>query len=527
MGGMVCLSASIVEARNPPRGPDFDGDGYDDMAIGIPNDNESVSGGGGINLLYGSAAGPDNPNMVTLFFDQDTSSVVDTAEASDGFGESLAWGDFDNDGYDDLIIGVPSENFISLTAAGLVNVLYGGAGGLSSSGNHALSGGFGTTAYDIAAYDRFGQVVAAGDFDGDGYDDVAVTASGFDDGGNTSVGAVVILYGGVGGLSYTGQQLFHQDTMGMAGDGNQTNDWWGKSLVTGDFDCDGNDDLAIGAPFETIGGVGGSWHGAVTVLYGSGSGLSTSGSQWWHQDSVNIDDTAESGDSFGFALAAANFDGDTDDDRDCVDLAIGVLFETVGGVAANGAVNVIYGTTSGLSATGDQFLYQGNGLVGSLAEDVNTGSVLTVGRFNYGTYDDLAVGANEASPGGVSQAGEVYLVKGSSTGLTSSGGERWDSATTNVPGTREQDDWFGFGLSYAESEGTSGEHYLFFGAYGEDSHQGAVTSVELDSTTANFDALAGSGTVEWKQDDIEGTPANNEDFGYSMTQPRLKARAIQ
>jgi hypothetical protein len=229
------------------------------------------------------------------------------------------------------------------------------------------------------------------------------------------------------------------------------------------------------------------------------------------------------GDNFGMELAAANFDGDTNNSLDCVDLAIGAPIETVGGNSSNGAVNIIYGTTSGLSTTGNQFLYQGAGLTGSLAAGAQLGGTLTVGRFNYGTYDDLAIGAVYADPGGSAGAGEIYLAKGSVSGLTSSGSERWDAATTGVPGSRDAGDTWGYDLSYAESEGNGNNHYLFVGATGEDTAQGAASSMELDSSNADFEPLSG---VEWMQDDIEGTPANNENFGYSMPAPRLKARSI-
>ncbi|MFV8752729.1 hypothetical protein ACNOYE_19445 [Nannocystaceae bacterium ST9] len=98
---------------------------------------------------------------------------------------------------------------------------------------------------------------------------------------------------------------------------------------------------------------------------------------------------------------------------------------------------------------------------------------------------------------------------------------RWDAATSNVPGTREAGDQWSFGLSYAAFEGDSGEHYLVVGAIGEDSSQGAVSSIELDSTSATFGALSG---FEWKQSDIEGTSSNLEDFGLAVPAPRLKAR---
>ncbi|MFV8752730.1 integrin alpha [Nannocystaceae bacterium ST9] len=521
--GAFGLLSTESQARNPPRGPDFDCDGFDDMALGVPFDDEVVTDGGGVNILYGTASGPDAPSMTTLRFDQDTSGIEGVAELEDLLGGALAYGDFDGDGYDDLVAGVAGEGVGALSNAGSVNVLYGSSGGLSTAGDQIWYGdSTGITLYDSVASDQFGIEVAVGDFDGDGYDDLAITANGYDAESVSSSGGVVIIYGGSAGLSASGHQILHQGTSGLAGDGNQTSDFWGESLATGDFDCDGYEDLAVAAPNEEITGSAGLSHGAVTVIYGSSGGLSTTGSQWWHQGVGAIEGAVES-DYFGGSLAAGNFDGDSSSGFDCVDLAIGVPLEGVGADAANGSVNIIYGGTSGLSDSGDQILYQGNGLAGSTAADGEIGWRLTVGRFDSDSYDDLAVGANEADPGSSSSAGEVYLVKGSVSGLTSSGGVRWDASTTDVPGTREAGDSWGWGLSYAAFEGDGGQHYLVVGAVGEDGAQGAVSTIELDSSNSSFDALGG---VEWKQDDIDGTVANNEDFGYSMPAPRLKARCV-
>ncbi len=61
------------------------------------------------------------------------------------------------------------------------------------------------------------------------------------------------------------------------------------------------------------------------MIYGSATGLTSTGSQLWHQNSSEIGEKVEAGDSFGGALAAADLNGDTRDD-----LAIGVRSESVG-----------------------------------------------------------------------------------------------------------------------------------------------------------------------------------------------------
>ena len=198
------------------------------MAIGVPFDDDTVTNGGSVNLLYGTASGPDAPSMTTLRFDQDTAGVEGAAETGDTLGVSLAYGDFDGDGYDDLGIGASGEGVGSAGVAGAVNILYGTSSGLSATADQIWHGdSTDITLYNPSAGDSLGFRVTAGDFDGDGYDDLAMSMVGYDAASVSNAGGVLILYGSVSGLSATGHQVLHQATSGMAGDGNQSGDGWG------------------------------------------------------------------------------------------------------------------------------------------------------------------------------------------------------------------------------------------------------------------------------------------------------------
>ena len=87
-------------------------------------------------------------------------------------------------------------------------------------------------------------------------------------------------------------------------DGSEANDCFGYSLTAGDFNGDGRDDLAVGAPHEDTGASEIAGAGAVNILYGSAAGLTATGNQKWYQDSPGIGGTAEAGDLFGYTLAA-------------------------------------------------------------------------------------------------------------------------------------------------------------------------------------------------------------------------------
>ncbi|HWB20653.1 MAG TPA: FG-GAP-like repeat-containing protein, partial [Phycisphaerales bacterium] len=308
---------------------DFNGDGYDDLAVGAPG--ESVSGvqrAGCVNVFYGSASGLTSSNAQV--WHQNSSGIKDSAQTDDQFGSALMAGDFDGDGFADLAIGVPNEKVNKLAGAGAVNVIYGSASGLAKSGNqywHLKSSGvLGAPALN----GHFGAALDANDFNGDGYADLVVASSGTQ--------SINILFGGASGLSASGDQLFTLDTDGIPGVGN-VNNAWGYSLASGDFDADGYADLAIGSPGYL------TTQGAVTLVYGSAQGLTTTGARLIRQSVIANDEVSEITDYFGWSVAAGDVNNDGFDD-----LIIGVPVESLDVVLFAGCVHVISGGPLGLES---------------------------------------------------------------------------------------------------------------------------------------------------------------------------------
>jgi len=111
---------------------DFNGDGFTDLAIGVPDENIGGSEGAGmVNIIYGSSTGL-SIDISPQSWNQGPFGETGNIEANDHFGASLTAGDFNGDGFTDLAIGVPDENIGGSEGAGMVNIIYGSSTGLSA-----------------------------------------------------------------------------------------------------------------------------------------------------------------------------------------------------------------------------------------------------------------------------------------------------------------------------------------------------------------------------------------------------------
>ena len=422
--------------------PDFNGDGYADLAIGVMNEDieqgPTYEDAGAVHVIYGTAFGLEAFAAQATVDDQlwtrTTDGLDDIAIAShDNFGSALAMGDFNHDGYDDLAIGVSGSFVDGQDDAGAVHVLYGTDDGLAVDGAQLWtqdSAGINGQANEDDAY---GHALAAGDFNGDDIDDLAVGIYNETVNGVQRAGAVNIIYGSHIGLNATQigvgghpDELLTEESFPFFGSA-QFNDHFGTSLVAADFDSDGHTDLAVGIPYEDFAG-GLDNAGAVQIYHGSSDGLvdpavSALSPKLISANTPGVNNNQEANELFGLTLAAGDFDG-----NGYTDLAIGTPYETHGGGASTielaGAVNIVYSGQFGLdAAAGAPIFHQGiTGMDGHPEAFEFFALSITAADFDRDGFADLAAGTPFDQYADVT-IGAVHIIYGSAAGISITGNE--------------------------------------------------------------------------------------------------------
>jgi hypothetical protein len=429
---------------------------------------------------------------------QDSPGVIGTAQAGDRFGAAIALGDFDHDSRLDLAVGAPGEADGVANNAGVVHVFYGVGLQLTTTGNQAFDQNFSVIDDDggTETGDQFGAALAAADFDGDGFDDLAIGSPGETVAATTNVcgidhicqngGAVHVLFGSASGLTTTGSQLLAKDD--VPGVVYEDNSHFGSELTAVDKNHDGQPELVVGMPGEGISQTGylltydynGFRFVDPTVVGFTGSsggdhypsaasagilGLSVAGRtvggcadcDFGATDAgaVEISNTAvlvqtdfgsagaAAGDHFGASLAIGDFDGDSE-----LDLAIGAPNKNhgAGNPSDSGRAYVAYGPIE--DGVQDVFDILGeDGVPGqTAAADELFGSALAAGDFDGDGRDDLAVGAPGEFSGG---DGAVLSFYGGPSALA--GSTRFNEGS--VGGTAGDGQAFGSVLAAGDFDG--------------------------------------------------------------------------
>ncbi|HYM82156.1 MAG TPA: FG-GAP-like repeat-containing protein [Candidatus Limnocylindria bacterium] len=450
---------------------DFNGDGFDDLATGAPLEDlvfagEDRTDTGAIVVSYGSPYGLTHVDA-EYRYGCNSESFCETGMQ---FGYALAAGDFNDDGWDDLIVGAPLQDVGGAPDAGHMYIMLGSPTGLLT--------GFPNSEQSAAEVpepgDRFGSSFAVGDFNGDGVDDLAVGAPG--ENGSGAVFFFIADPKGASGLWGTTGWFLQTDLGGT----NDVNDEFGYSLAAGNFYGSAHDDLVAGAPFRTVGFT--DFAGEIYLVQGGLTGLSNSNAESYTAGSAG---GTQTNGRFGYSLAAGRFR--SAGVYECV--AIGEPGRTVS-EEDEGRVVVVRGGADNLDFVDFEQLDERLQL--ATAFD-HFGQTLAAGAWNpaVDAWDDLAVGAPYRDITGSVDPGQVFLFYGSSAGLSVANSDGWDQGFVSDP--NDAGDQCGYSLAFGNFDGY-GRGNLAIGVPGQDEDDDS-----LEETPQTVDAGYVLVLAPWRQ----------------------------
>ncbi|MFC7218035.1 FG-GAP and VCBS repeat-containing protein [Streptomyces polyrhachis] len=400
-----------------------------------------------------------------------------TAPAASAAPAKLA-DDFNGDGYRDLVMQGGEYR-----TDRRVTVLYGTSAGPGTRVQTIHQDSTGIPGA-VESGDDWGYAATTADLDRDGYADLVVASPGENVGDVSGRGGLTVVWGSATGLG--SGTVFHSPIAPVDNEGDRL----GYDLASGDFDGDGDPDLAatssssagvvlLKGPFTRTGGkqgwtsLGGSYgylsaqhlvagrvtNDSATDLYVIGDDLgdddSTHVSAFFHRGGADFATRAgriDYADDGGGGVGSSGPQGAIGDfDKDGYgDLAFGRGLENADGM--RGYVKVKYGSATGPSTTraSATFHQDTTGVPGAREAGDYFGSAVAAGDVNGDGYADLAIGASGEDLGSVRDAGTVTVLLGRAGGLSGTGAKAYDQNTSGVAGGPEADDYFGVELKLTD-----------------------------------------------------------------------------
>jgi len=405
LGSHTSAPVSVTFRKGTNR--DANGDGYADLAVG------GQSGTG--NRVYVFHSSGSAGISATSASSGSANTVISPDVAGDGLGNSLTWGDINGDGFADLVVAANTKTVGGQAASGAIYIFHssGSSGIASTSATNASR----TILSTPTLNQYFGDCVATGDVNGDGYADVATDQS-----GNPNTGTAYIFQSaGTSGVTITQQNAATRTIVGEAAGS------FGIRLTLADINNDGFSDLIAGAHQINAGGF--ALAGAVYIFHSTGANgititLASAATR-------KIEGTATN-QFFGLGFGAADFNGDG-----IIDIAASAM-GTTGGSTTFGRVLIFHGqNTTGISATN---LSQANTTITNTTLTNLGESYIAVGDLNGDGFADLTIperghNGNQGrvsifySPGSSGFGASVAITQANATLLGESASDFFSSST--------------------------------------------------------------------------------------------------
>ena len=384
---------------------DFNGDGIDDLLLGARGadaaDNAKEDAGEAY-VIFGSET---LSGTIDLFTTAPSLTVIGV-DSGDEMGISLAVGNFNGDGIDDLLLGATGADAAAnaKASAGEAYVIF---GSLTLGGTFDLAANTpALTVLGSEAQDLLGRL-ASGDFNGDGVDDVLVSAAGADATANSKLGAgeAYVIFGSA---SLSGTIDLATAAPALSVLGADAGDTLGSGLASGDFNGDGIDDLLLGVPNANGATNVKTQAGEAYAIFGSSTLGGTRDTAVSPADFTAIG--ADQNDVLGGAVGSGDFRGDGADD-----LLLGAngAEATLGGKSDSGEFYAMFGSPS-LSGTINLFSTPADRTVTGADSFDLLGVDVTSGDFNGDGLDDALMNASlaDGALNGRADAGEAYVMFG-------------------------------------------------------------------------------------------------------------------